>query len=440
MPIRHCTKCGLKVLVNDAQAATADFLCQRCATGGPAAKPPSAGGRPSVKCTCPFCKASFSGGIPSKPAKGACPVCRKDLILLPDGNIQGAAGFDIAAWQREQDAKKPAVEEAFPEPGIPGGLGDQTMLGMGDIAPGPRKPGPKPPAPTKFPAGDDLEALPGLAEPTMLGMGDAGGPRKPKPAPAGDLEGLPGLGDQTMLGMGDIPTMPKKPASKLPPPTYPHAKKGEDLEALPGLAEPTMLGMGEIPSGPQKPHVRMPPPGPKKPPSEELERLPGQDHTMLGMGDLDKPADGQEIDSIPLPPDLGDQTMLGMGALPELPPAAEPKAPPKPAARPAPRPAPPPPMDEELEPEPMPAPPPRPAPKPVAKPATKVAPAPAPSVALPGAATAGKIAAGWILVLLPLIAGLGLAFGGDAVAGLLGKISEKGLKGFQKVHRQLRGN
>src|SRR5919198_1129045 len=120
MPIRHCQKCGLKVLIDESQAGTNPFYCQRCTTAmkgqeGAAApvapKPvpapaaassrsdpaapsvPGAAKAATVRVLCPYCKASFNGRVPQKPARGSCPVCQKELILLPNGDIKPAAGF-----------------------------------------------------------------------------------------------------------------------------------------------------------------------------------------------------------------------------------------------------------------------------------------------------------------------------------------------------------
>jgi hypothetical protein len=136
MPIRHCQKCSLKVLIDDSQANVSPFYCQRCTAAlkpddGPAsvptppaavsrrasspnltpvpataavavANPPASAKTSTVKVFCPYCKASFNGRIPSKPARGSCPLCQKDLILLPTGDIRPAADFDLAQWQAEQ--------------------------------------------------------------------------------------------------------------------------------------------------------------------------------------------------------------------------------------------------------------------------------------------------------------------------------------------------
>ena len=109
MPIRLCQKCGLKVLVDESQTASATFYCQRCTialknqeaqalAAAPAPAAPSAPAPPpkpaTVRVLCPYCKASFNGRVPQRPARGACPVCQTELILLPTGEIRPAAGFD----------------------------------------------------------------------------------------------------------------------------------------------------------------------------------------------------------------------------------------------------------------------------------------------------------------------------------------------------------
>src|SRR6516225_8864162 len=141
MPIRLCQKCGLKVLIDESQAGTNPFYCQRCTTAmkgqenAPAPKnptpspvmssrsdpaAPSAGAAKAatVRVLCPYCKASFNGRVPQKPARGSCPVCQKELILLPNGDIKPSAGFDLAAWQSDQSSgtapAAPSVAEAAP--------------------------------------------------------------------------------------------------------------------------------------------------------------------------------------------------------------------------------------------------------------------------------------------------------------------------------------
>src|SRR5258705_1294450 len=118
MPIKSCTRCGLKVLVDASQAASDTYLCPRCVSeakgSGAAPKPVGSAKRSSVKVACPYCGASFSGSIPSRPAKGGCPVCQKELVLLPDGTIQAAPSFNLNAWQKEREAKKPDARQPAP--------------------------------------------------------------------------------------------------------------------------------------------------------------------------------------------------------------------------------------------------------------------------------------------------------------------------------------
>src|SRR5688572_27050955 len=166
MPIKACTRCGLKVLVDAATAASDEYLCPRCApdakpSTAPSSKPSAPSGkRASVKVTCPYCGASFSGSKPSRPAKGGCPVCQKELVLLPDGTIQAAATFNLSSWQKEKKAASnppsapaPAMDAPVEMPSAPDPLGGSTILDMG----GP--PGGAPPAPPSL--DDPTLAMPG---------------------------------------------------------------------------------------------------------------------------------------------------------------------------------------------------------------------------------------------------------------------------------------
>src|SRR6516162_9069774 len=141
MPIRLCQKCGLKVLIDESQAGTNPFYCQRCTTamkGQEGAAPPAPAPSPknptpspvvgyksepaapsvgaakaaTVRVLCPYCKASFNGRVPQKPARGSCPVCQKELILLPNGDIKPSAGFDLNNWQGDQAGGAPAAPAA----------------------------------------------------------------------------------------------------------------------------------------------------------------------------------------------------------------------------------------------------------------------------------------------------------------------------------------
>ncbi len=189
MPIRHCQKCSLKVLIDDAQASVSPFYCQRCtaalkgdgdvAASAPApavarrassprltpvpastavAVEPDPTSKPgTVKVFCPYCKASFNGRIPSKPARGSCPLCQKDLILLPTGDIRPAADFDLGAWQSEQGA--PAANKSKES-------GTVALVKKFAAEPPKRKPEPPPPPPP--PAEETQTSEDGVELPSWL--------------------------------------------------------------------------------------------------------------------------------------------------------------------------------------------------------------------------------------------------------------------------------
>ncbi len=297
MPIRHCQKCGLKVLIDESQTTANPFYCQRCAAtakagGGSAAKmadpipmvskresapvpapPPAAtsamkGSGGPVKVLCPYCKASFSGRLPAKPAKGACPVCQKELVLLPDGKIKPAATFDLAKWQKEMDLQKvggdpgvaeqaravqkalerarPSVDEAPPtlapiesEP-----VADATLR-MPEPEPDP-VPEPSIIAPPRPSGGDPLG---GLVSETMLDMGrpseldelvKAAAPRKTQPREQDDP--LAVLGNEEPMGAPPAPpdeaVTAKQPRMKRGDGDSPSSRETAPVEPLPSESEP----------------------------------------------------------------------------------------------------------------------------------------------------------------------------------------------------------
>lgn len=120
MPIRHCEKCGLKVLIDESQLTSNPFYCQRCAAllesgtkkveeEEPAEVEPAKSG--PLKLVCPYCKATFSGRAPGKPAKGNCPVCRKELVLLPNGEIKPATVFDPSATVKDEEEEPSTADQ-----------------------------------------------------------------------------------------------------------------------------------------------------------------------------------------------------------------------------------------------------------------------------------------------------------------------------------------
>jgi hypothetical protein len=320
--------CGLKVLVDASQAASDDYLCPRCApAGGPPSPKPSGGGgrRASVKVTCPYCGASFSGSIPSRPAKGGCPVCQKELILLPDGTIQAAATFNLAAWQKSREAKKPEAPPA-PAPAVDTHTGS-TIRDSG--------------GPASAPSPDEDIALPaGIGGETMLGMGGATSMPSPEttpeidepaPEPASKVEETPepalpegsDLGGETILDMGGPPAAEETPA------TIEEEELAEEEPAEKDLLSEVMPGMDRPPSE-ESPVEPPPPPPPLPEPREEEEPvLPG------GESEEPPPEDSEPRETIKeeqapatmtsLPGDLGGTTMLGIGGSTDVePPLPEP--------------------------------------------------------------------------------------------------------------------
>src|SRR5688572_7105425 len=332
MPIKACTRCGLKVLVDAATAASDEYLCPRCApdakpSTAPSSKPSAPSGkRASVKVTCPYCGASFSGSKPSRPAKGGCPVCQKELILLPDGTIQAAATFNMAAWQKEKKSASnpPAPAPAAPENTIemPAGadpLGGATILDMGGPGGGPPPPAPISPAPS---IEDQTMALPGgLGGETMLGMGHdipsapSPAPTIDEPEPPRDEEATlpPDLGGATILDMG-----PR--AVDLPPPEI------DEPQPEPDLLSETMPGMDRPPAEESQVEPPIPPPIPEPPAVEEEPPVDVTEGPTVRESDFppaEEPAptpepepepDPASIESAPeIPVDLGGQTILGLG-------------------------------------------------------------------------------------------------------------------------------
>jgi len=352
MPIKSCTRCGLKVLVDASQAASDTYLCPRCVSeakgSGAATKPAGSAKRSSVKVACPYCGASFSGSMPSRPAKGGCPVCQKELVLLPDGTIQAAASFNLSAWQKQRAAKKaestpppqaPAPEEAMPaaadpiggstildmggpppaaasmptlEEGpmeFPGGLGGESMLGMGGqtAAPAPRpsidepEPAPEPPPEEPARSYDEPEPPPedDLGGETIL---DSDGPRAVElPEPSLD-ERFP---DQDLL-RETMPGMDRPPAAEtpVPPPTPPPVPEEETAPALES-------DEGAEPAVRDSEYSRTEEPEPSPPPVEEQP--------------AEEPAEPSMESSTELPDNLGGSTMLGIGGSDDMaPPRPEP--------------------------------------------------------------------------------------------------------------------
>ncbi len=266
MPIRHCQKCGLKVLIDENQAATNPFYCQRCTTSlrtdkAPEPKPPTArsasggGSKPgTVKVQCPYCKATFNGRIPQKPARGACPVCQKELILLPNGDIQPSTGFDPLKWQREQAPPPAAPEESPaesvpqeeeappPAPAAPGGIEMPSWMDEPGTEPA-APPAPPEEAPEPEPSGEavirNIESMPDEAEapPAEEPAPEEPAPEEPPPPPEPADE--------------EPPTPPPSPAPP-PPRPVPAAKRPLAAAAGRGTARRSFDPAAPVPTGPGK--------------------------------------------------------------------------------------------------------------------------------------------------------------------------------------------
>ena len=87
MPIRHCQKCGLKVLIDESQMGANPFYCQRCAAtseSAPAAAPPAEAEAHPPSSTQKSPVAAGPAPLAAVPAKGsalkiACPYCKANF-------------------------------------------------------------------------------------------------------------------------------------------------------------------------------------------------------------------------------------------------------------------------------------------------------------------------------------------------------------------------
>jgi endogenous inhibitor of DNA gyrase (YacG/DUF329 family) len=299
MPIRHCQKCGLKVLIDESQSAVNPFYCQRCtaaikqpaeeapaaAEPSPAAPPelaaasaprnatpvpaPSAVGAPArsstVKVLCPYCKASFNGRIPQKPARGACPVCQKELILLPNGDIRPAAGFDVSRWQEEIKAPPPAPPKPEPEP-VLGKVAEPTPVPLAGLSKMTEKESGTKLLIKKYAApGGPPPAAPPKREPTPPPVPEP----EPEPAPASPPAELPNWLDEAAPAAPPAPK--KKPAITINPP------EPAEVARDPGATElsdepPPPLEAPKKPIATIRPATAVPPPKPEPAPARPSPR------------------------------------------------------------------------------------------------------------------------------------------------------------------------
>lgn len=324
MPIRLCQKCGLKVLIDESQAGTNPFYCQRCTTAmkgqenaparGPIApvknptpspvspsarssespSPPGAAKSATVRVLCPYCKASFNGRVPLKPARGSCPVCQKELILLPNGDIKPAAGFDLTSWQGDSPGADKAAEPTLePEPAPaepPKESGTRLLVKKYAAEPSAAAKLEAPPprsAPRKSetPAAASADSDPSDGPAALPGwLDDSGGGSPPvKPQPETDMnidvvEPKKIDDEDRTIKVPDPPPPPpahrarapvvakmptvspgRPPSAVAPPPTPPPEPSEPEVELLPPEPPPKRPA-GRVPSGERR--MPAPPPAP----------------------------------------------------------------------------------------------------------------------------------------------------------------------------------
>jgi hypothetical protein len=283
MPIRLCQKCGLKVLIDESQAGTNPFYCQRCTTAmkgqevapapGPLTPPrnptpspvmgsksepavPSVGAAKAatVRVLCPYCKASFNGRVPQKPARGSCPVCQKELILLPNGDIKPSAGFDLNSWQSDKPSgSAPAAPSVEAEPALPAPKESNTrVLVKKYAATPPAAKRPEPPAETDVNEG--AAALPGWLDDSKSA------PVKPQPETSTELEAVqppPPPPEEPPIDVVEPPPPP-------PPPPRARVPMGAKMPSVMSGRPPASL---PPPPPPEEQEVDLLPPDPPPPPT-----------------------------------------------------------------------------------------------------------------------------------------------------------------------------
>jgi len=279
MPIRLCQKCGLKVLIDESQAGTNPFYCQRCTTAmkgqeaAPAPGPitpvrnptpspvmgsrsepaaPSVGAaKPAtVRVLCPYCKASFNGRVPQKPARGSCPVCQKELILLPNGDIKPSAGFDLNSWQTDQaSGTAPAAPSVAAQPVAAAPPESNTRVLVKKFAA--KKPDPPVTPPAETDVSDGPSALPGWLDDSKSA------PVKPQPETSTELDAVSEKPPEPPIDVVEPPPPPP------PPPPRARVPMGAKMPSVMSGRPPASL---PPPPPPPEPEPDLLPPEPPPPP------------------------------------------------------------------------------------------------------------------------------------------------------------------------------
>jgi hypothetical protein len=208
-------------------------------------------------------------------------VCQKELILLPNGDIKPAAGFDLASVAGESGAAKggdapgPAISEAVKESGT------RLLVKKYAAEPAPKAEPPAPapvarpaakrpdpldtPSPVAAPASADADAsdesnpLPGWLDDAK---GSGGGDDMVKPQPETDMaidvvqnEVVAGDEDRTVKVEDD------------PPPPPPVRARSPIAAKMPSVASGRPPASVEAPPPPAEPEVDLLPPDPPKKPA-----------------------------------------------------------------------------------------------------------------------------------------------------------------------------
>jgi hypothetical protein len=257
----------------------------------PAAPSVGAAKSATVRVLCPYCKASFNGRVPQKPARGSCPVCQKELILLPNGDIKPAAGFDLGTYQGDgAPSKSPEpmpIPESEPAP-MPKESGTRLLVKKYAAESQPARPAAKKPdplatptpvtAPAETDTADDTNPLPGWLD-DSAGAGDLSSPMvKAQPETDVDIDVVDPMKEEP-------PPVEEEPPPPPPPPARARAPIAAKMPSLSSGRPPASI---EPPpeAPPEQVDLLPPDPPPRKQPSG---RIPKQAPAPVAVA-----SDGEE--------------------------------------------------------------------------------------------------------------------------------------------------
>jgi hypothetical protein len=299
MPIRLCQKCGLKVLIDESQAGTNPFYCQRCTTAmkgqegaaapaapkpvpAPAAassrrrsgrpeRPRRREGRDRGGCSARTAKRRSTAAFPrSRPAAPA-PSARRSSSCSPTATSSRRRGFDLGQWQNEGGGGKAPEPAAASAPEV---KETNTRLLVKKYAAD--APAGRPAAKSEEPvsaaadtdAADEAGALPGWLDDSAQG----GAPVKPvpetdvaidvvePPKPEPEPEPLPVRAPEPTPGplrarspiVAKQPTISpgRPPTAVITPPES--SSPSPEVDLLPEEPAPKPRVLGRVPSGERK--------------------------------------------------------------------------------------------------------------------------------------------------------------------------------------------